>query len=653
MGCGVRLLNVTNGAVEGCVLTNNLCGISVENSSGIVIRGNSVSEGDAPNVETGIRISNSFDIELSGNALERNGLTIDGSVLEHFNMHSISESNTVNGLPIVFVKDAANHEVSGGDIGQLIAVNCTDLVITGVSINNTDVGATLAFCQDFDISLSSFSDCLFANVQILHSSGGVLYRCDISGSLSENGLKIQDSQSIRVEQCRLWDNEWDSIDVEMCDEVAVESNHVWGATTGLYVRDSQNVTMKRNSISTKGVSGCFVNCNYSTITENTVASEYAGLSFSYSSSNATVAYNTVFACQLAVQLWESVDFLTFHHNNFINNTEEVKCIGNVSVVWNLPYPEGGNYWSNHSNDDHAFGENQDIFGQDGIADVPYAPAENNTDAYPLIAPAGSHALVPIPSIEVEWGHIYTNGYFTVTAAESWDFTDSLDELEIRWDWGNDGTWDTDWSADMSTEHVLRADDNANVRVQVMDSEGNVGELFTDVPFDPDPPYAAVMADAKPKLTNPESYEGESVIIQWGMLDTGTGIDGDSVTWMLDGDNIEHGGFSYSAIWVGGQYEVGGYITFFGLSSGSHTFKVLGNDFSGNAVESEITFVVLPTFLQTREGVAATSLGIAACAGAVAVVILYMVEERRIRKLQRKSSEEENKPQADDGQRPLP
>jgi hypothetical protein len=181
----------------------------------------------------------------------------------------------------------------------------------------------------------------------------------------------------------------------------------------------------------------------------------------------------------------------------------------------------------------------------------------------------------------------------------------------------------------------------------------VGELLTEVPFDSDPPYAAVRADAKLKSEDPVGYEGESVIVWWGILDTGTGIDDESVTWTLDGANIENGGFSYSASWISSQYEMGGSISFYGLPSGSHTFKVAGWDYSGNAVESETTFVVLPTTLQTKGGVAVVSLAIAAFVGGLAVVVVYVLEERRRTMQQKRPEESGDKPQGDDKQPPAP
>jgi len=66
----------------------------------------------------------------------------------------------------------------------------------------------------------------------------------------------------------------------------------------------------------------------------------------------------------------------FYHNNFINNTPQVKVYVDVNI-WDDGHPSGGNYWSDYTGTDANY---------DGIGDTPYIIDANNTDHYPLMTP---------------------------------------------------------------------------------------------------------------------------------------------------------------------------------------------------------------------------------------------------------------------------
>jgi hypothetical protein len=51
-------------------------------------------------------------------------------------------------------------------------------------------------------------------------------------------------------------------------------------------------------------------------------------------------------------------------------------------------------------------------------------------------------------------------------------------LECRWDWESDGTWDTDWSGDLTVEHRFSAGDTIVVSVEV--TNGDETDASTDV-----------------------------------------------------------------------------------------------------------------------------------------------------------------------------
>jgi hypothetical protein len=68
------------------------------------------------------------------------------------------------------------------------------------------------------------------------------------------------------------------------------------------------------------------------------------------------------------------DHNSFHHNNFVDNTNQVFHFEGETSVWDDGYPSGGNYWSDYTGSDSD---------GDGIGDVPYVIDADNEDRYPL------------------------------------------------------------------------------------------------------------------------------------------------------------------------------------------------------------------------------------------------------------------------------
>ena len=633
-GSGIRLSNTANGTVEWCTLTNNKYGILVEESRDIALRQNTVSEGGLPNVEYGIRISHSLRVELDRNTLTENGVTIEGSLLQHFNSHSVSASNTVNGLPIAYVKDIIGQEIEYQQLGQIITVNCSDFSLVGISVMNTDIGACIAFCDNFTVIESVITGCLESNIRIQNSSDGVVSGCRISKSVADNGVYVLDSRSIRIEDCMFCDNQWANLEFEGCENISIARNWIWGDWTGIYVRDSRGLTTRMNNISTNGHGLMLVNCNDSEVAGNTMSSPPVGLSLSYWTSNLIITQNTFFACSLAIDVRENSTEVTIYRNNFVHNVADAQIACNTSIRWNASYEDGGNFWSNHSSTDLFMGEDQNLTGEDGVADTPYVLYENATDEYPLIVPSGPCLTRPVAHITVDTQHIAPQFNFSASAQTSWDFSDDSDQLRVRWDWGNDGTWDTEWSTENTTSHFFMTGDDASVLVQVMDSESNIGECLTRLPFDAESPHVAVAADSRPRTSLGSDYGGESVIIRWGVLDREGLPDMAGLTWsqgaviLLDGTDMHMGGFTFNGMTTGNQYSLGGSISVYDLPVGSHTLTVIGTDSTGNQAEAEVSFLILPAVLQTTGGIISLSLAMAAVIGFVAVVVVVFLEKNR-------------------------
>lgn len=94
-------------------------------------------------------------------------------------------------------------------------------------------------------------------------------------------------------------------------------------------------------------------------------------------------------------------------------------------------------------------------------------SQEATDNTTSVVEAINETPVASFTVSPESGTIYQT--FTFDASESTDYEDETEVLEVRWDFENDGTWDTDWSTEKTTEHEYSDPSDYTVKLQVKDS----------------------------------------------------------------------------------------------------------------------------------------------------------------------------------------
>ena len=120
--------------------------------------------------------------------------------------------------------------------------------------------------------------------------------------------------------------------------------------------------------------------------------------------------------------------------------------------WSFDFPEGNGYYEFYSTaiDDSS---NQE--------DPP--PTADAQCAYDGSPPVASFAVNPLI------GDIIT--FFEVNASYTSDFRDTIEELEVRWDWEDDGVWDTDWTTEKTATHQYTVPGTYTVKLEVRDTDG--------------------------------------------------------------------------------------------------------------------------------------------------------------------------------------
>lgn len=78
---------------------------------------------------------------------------------------------------------------------------------------------------------------------------------------------------------------------------------------------------------------------------------------------------------------------------------------------------------------------------------------------------------PIAYFTIDPSSGNTDTQFSFDASECSDNEDAISQLEVRWDWENDGTWDTNYSTTKTTTHQYTAESSYTVKLEVKDTGG--------------------------------------------------------------------------------------------------------------------------------------------------------------------------------------
>lgn len=99
--------------------------------------------------------------------------------------------------------------------------------------------------------------------------------------------------------------------------------------------------------------------------------------------------------------------------------------------------------------------------------------------------------------------------FTFDASESYDGEDPLEDLQFRWDWENDGTWDTSWSNSTTATHSFDETGTYTVVLEVKDTED-----LTDTATDDVVVQEYMITVTEPTASTVWTHFETNVLIEW-------------------------------------------------------------------------------------------------------------------------------------------
>ena len=215
-------VNITGFTIAGGTGPSGInAGIELDSVENCTVIDNNISNNDY-----GIVIYSSTNITISNNAMFENGVSIWGDLVEQWNSHTIDITNTVNGKPVYYWKDA-NGGIIPPDAGQVILVNCTDVTVENQNLSNgteglglsfssgnTVVNNTASYNERYGIFLQSSHSNTISNNRLSHNAAGLyLWHSDhntiahnLNISNSSWGIFVVDSSNNQIHHNNLVDN---------------------------------------------------------------------------------------------------------------------------------------------------------------------------------------------------------------------------------------------------------------------------------------------------------------------------------------------------------------------------------------------------------------------------------------------------------------
>jgi parallel beta-helix repeat protein len=337
---GLRLDHADNCRVIGNVLYDESYGLRLYYSRNAFVIDNRLSGCS----HFGIDLESSGNTTLRGNWLSQNvyGFGVDGNSLFDF-LNDVDESNFVNGKPFRYLVNQRDLTVDSstlGDIGYLGFVNCSNIAVKDLEVQNNVQGVLFAGVINSSISGVKVSN-NWNGLYIAHSRN--ISVSDVQTTRNfDYGMKFYNSSGSHVFSNEADGNGWAAVGLFNSPYSVLDSNEASFGTYGFHL----------------------VYTNDSLVTRNTAIPKPDGYSVALYYSHGNLICRNAF--QNSLVFAEARDHVHFTPANSWNNSLE------------------GNFWFSYD------GRDAD---EDGIGDVAYKVGVDNFDYRPLMGRFWEFSLV--------------------------------------------------------------------------------------------------------------------------------------------------------------------------------------------------------------------------------------------------------------------
>jgi parallel beta-helix repeat protein len=176
---GIHVLESQDNRIADNNITRSYLGIETYFSPTNWITGNEIIDS-----RSAILSKYSEAITFDHNLMMGGGVLIRGDRVEEWNSHIMDTTNTVNGRPVIYVKNTYGGSVSL-DAGQIILANSHQVTITNLNISNVYKGIHLGFSSSNAISNNTLSEVTYG-VALEESYGNQVYHNNFENGWAED-----------------------------------------------------------------------------------------------------------------------------------------------------------------------------------------------------------------------------------------------------------------------------------------------------------------------------------------------------------------------------------------------------------------------------------------------------------------------------------
>lgn len=235
-GTGMYPNGENNKFIDNIIEDNRYVGIFIDepNSKNTLIENNIIRN----NSMYGLGLVNASVI-VRDNIFINNGINIFS---EGISFLPIVLNNSVNNKELFFIKDANNIEIPN-EIGQIIFMNCSDIIINNKNIDFTDIGISL-----IDSSNITIKNCVFQQ--------------------NKMSIYCKRSEYITIDNCLIENNSWSGIYLQTSDNNNITYNTINSNDDGIIIYNSNESNITDNYITNNQVGIFICSESYNNISSN-------------------------------------------------------------------------------------------------------------------------------------------------------------------------------------------------------------------------------------------------------------------------------------------------------------------------------------------------------------------------------------------------
>ncbi len=433
---GISLRDLVNGRVECSNITENWKGMNIRGSSSVDIVSNNITDN-----EGGLYIKDSYDISIEANLVEGNGRHDGLAVVTSYNITIQANTFSQNDRVGATISSSSGislleNEITMNQIEGIRVSLSTDITFSGNTYTENPTG--LALLASSSISISG-SEATRNILQGMYFDSSSLITVDLSNIIDNDvhGIHVYNSSNVSISRTLFRTNRF-GVYISASWDITISDNIPFSNANGAYSEASSNITFTRNQVYDNWIHGFAAsNSDELTLTRNRFHSNNVDGIRLTQTANSTVT-NNIFSENLRGMYLENSEGMVTFHNEFKNNTKQVRDNKGNENSWEYGYPAGGNYWSDYVGTDQFKGPSQNESDPDGIGNVPYEIDSNSQDLYPLISPPWNLPTAP-EDLLASWGDGYvdltwsppsSDGGFPVTSYKVYRRTGAGEEVSI-------------------------------------------------------------------------------------------------------------------------------------------------------------------------------------------------------------------------------